>query len=149
MPSYWMLVTTKDNYNITREMGFKVQGVKSKHRKRAQRMLPGDRVLYFIQSSKCFPGTATSDSGAREEHDEIWVSHNGKEDFPYRVDIHPNLVLEDREHLDGYQLGPGLHYVKRWAPEDWDLAFQDHLHLLSQRDFGLIEDEMRRVMRNR
>jgi hypothetical protein len=42
-------------------------------------------------------------------------------------------------------LGPRLDYVKRWAPENWPLAFWDRLHLLPQRDFRLIEGEMERI----
>ena len=41
-------------------------------------------------------------------------------------------------------LAPRLEYVKRWPPEDWPLAFFDRLHLLPQRDFRLIEGEMKR-----
>ena len=38
-----------------------------------------------------------------------------------------------------------LEYVKKWAPEKWPLAFWDTLHLLPQRDFKYLEDEMRRI----
>jgi predicted alpha/beta-hydrolase family hydrolase len=40
-------------------------------------------------------------------------------------------------------------YVKRWAPEDWPLAFQGQIHLLSSQDFALIEHEMRRTIERR
>ena len=40
-------------------------------------------------------------------------------------------------------------YVKRWAPEDWPLAFQGQIHLLSSQDFALIEHEMRRTIDRR
>jgi hypothetical protein len=39
--------------------------------------------------------------------------------------------------------------VKRWAPEDWPLAFQGQIHLLSSQDFALIEHEMRRTIDRR
>jgi hypothetical protein len=40
-------------------------------------------------------------------------------------------------------------YVKRWAPEDWPLAFQGQIHLLSSQDFALIEHEMHRTIDRR
>ena len=40
-------------------------------------------------------------------------------------------------------------YVKRWAPEDWPLAFQGQVHLLSSADYALVEGEMRRVILRR
>ena len=46
---------------------------------------------------------------------------------------------------DAMILGPRLEYVKKWLPENWPLAFLDRLHLLPQRDFRLIEGEMRRI----
>ena len=46
------------------------------------------------------------------------------------------------------QLGPRLEYVKRWPPESWHLAFFETLHLIPQRDFRLLEGEMKRVLRN-
>ena len=38
--------------------------------------------------------------------------------------------------------------MKRWLPESWPLAFFDTLHLIPQRDFSLIEGEMKRVVAN-
>ena len=61
----------------------------------------------------------------------------------------PDYVLEEEQYIDGLQLGPSLEYVKRWAPEDWPLAFWDRIHLLPSRDFKLIEDEMKRAKKQR
>jgi hypothetical protein len=49
--------------------------------------------------------------------------------------------------LDARQIGPTLEYVKKWAPEDWPLAFIGMLHIIPQRDFTYLEDEMRRLFR--
>ena len=149
MPNYWMLVTTLENYRITQGLGFTVQGVKAKQRKKAQRMQQGDRVLYYLKFIQKFPAIATITAPFWEEHKAIWKPERGREDFPYRVQIRPDIVLEEEEYLDAHQLGPGLHYVRRWVPEDWYLAFQEHLHLLPQRDFSLIYEEMRKVARRR
>ena len=55
-------------------------------------------------------------------------------------------MLDEAQYIDARQLAPRLDYVRRWAPEDWYIAFaQTNLHLLPKRDFGLVEDEMRRL----
>ena len=59
MPNYWMIVSSAENFEISRELGFLVQGVKSRHRKKAERMEPGDRVLYYLTGVQQFGGTAS------------------------------------------------------------------------------------------
>jgi hypothetical protein len=46
-------------------------------------------------------------------------------------------------------LGPTLEFTKRWSPKLWYLAFVDTIHLLPQRDFNLIENEMRRTLKKK
>ena len=68
---------------------------------------------------------------------------------PWRVQIRSDVVLNWYEYLDARQIAPRMLYVKRWAPEDWPLAFQGQIHLLSSQDFALIESEMRRTIDRR
>ena len=51
--------------------------------------------------------------------------------------------------MDARLLAPRLLYVKRWAPEDWALAFQGNVHLLSAADFSLVDNEIQRTVRAR
>jgi hypothetical protein len=63
------------------------------------------------------------------------------------VNARPDYVLDEDLWLDARQIGPTLEYVKKWAPEDWPLAFIGMLHIVPQRDFTYLEDEMRRLLR--
>jgi hypothetical protein len=148
--SHWMIVMSPENFEITRERGFDVVGLKSRHRKKAERMALGDRILFYVAGSQVFPLTATVTSTFFEDHSAIWVSTERRPDVsPWRVQIRPDVVLHWYEHLDARQIAPRLLYVKRWAPEDWPLAFQGQIHLLSSQDFALIEHEMRRTIDRR
>ena len=148
--SHWMIVITPENFEITRRRGFDLLGLKGRHRKKAERMAVGDRVLFYVSHAHVFPATATVTSGFFEDHRVIWQNNERRPDvFPWRVHIRPEVVLEEYEYLDAYQIAPRLLYVKRWAPEDWPLAFQGQVHLLSSADFQLIEQEMRRVIDQR
>ena len=46
--TYWMIVTSPENYELTRKLRFAQQGVKSRHRRKAERMAPGDRVCWYL-----------------------------------------------------------------------------------------------------
>ncbi len=143
--NYWMFVQTRDNFEITKNMGFKLHGLGAKHRRRADRMQPNDNILYYVKDTKSWPALATIRSKAFEDRSPLWNPTHRGEDFRYRVKIEPRLVLEDEEAVNALLLAPRLEYLKRWAPELWPLAFMDSVHLLPQRDFRLIEAEMKRV----
>jgi hypothetical protein len=97
-----------------------------------------------------FPATATVTSSYFEDQSQIWQSNERRADnFPWRVHTTPDLVLEPHEYVDAQLLAPRLLYVKRWAPEDWALAFQGNVHLLSAADFSLVDNEIQRTVRAR
>ncbi|MDD9995894.1 MAG: EVE domain-containing protein [Dehalococcoidia bacterium] len=143
--NYWMFVQTRDNFEITKSMGFKLHGLGARHRRRADRMQPNDNILYYVRETKSWLALATIRSKAFEDRSPLWNPTQRGEDFRYRVKIEPRLVLEDEEAVNALLLAPRLEYLKRWAPELWPLAFMDSVHLLPQRDFRLIEAEMKRI----
>jgi hypothetical protein len=113
-------------------------------------MAHGDRVLFYVTHTRVFTATATIHSTYFEDHSPLWTSPSGLgDDFPYRVRTQPNYLLEPWDYISAYLIAPRLLYVKRWAPEDWPLAFQGDLHLLSSADFGLIEGEMERILKSK
>ena len=59
MPSYWIVVGSPDNFEKTAELGFTVQGLKSRHRRKAERMDQGDRLVWYITGDQAFAGIAT------------------------------------------------------------------------------------------
>jgi hypothetical protein len=148
--SHWLITLSPENYSITRDMRFTLLGLRSRHRKKAERVAVGDKVLYYVLTERLFPATATVTSAYFEDRHPAWINHERKDDpFPYRVHTQPNLVLEPGEGLDAEALAPRLLYLKRWPPEQWYLALQGDVHLLSAQDFVLIEREMQRVAESR
>ncbi len=146
---YWMVVSSPENFRKTREHGFSVQGVKSRHRKRVEQMRSGDRLLFYVTGRMAFTATCTLTSAMFEEHNLLWRSTRRDEDYPWRVRMRPDAILEDAEWLLAKEIAYRLDYVRKWPPEHWTLAFQGHLHQLPQKDFKLIEDEFRRTVRGR
>ena len=144
--NYWMLVISLENFRITREQGFTVQGMRTSLRRKAKRMEAGDRLLFYISWAQRFAATATMTSAYFEDHSLLWKAQDPAEDYPCRVSIEPATVLEEEEFLDARQIAPRMEYVKRWVPEWWPLAFQGDLHLIPRKDFSRIEDEMKRLV---
>ena len=149
--NYWMVVQTPENFQISKEMGFAIHGVRYKHRRRAQRMEPNDRMLFYVSGIRQWTATASVTSRYFEDRKPIWRSagRGRPEQFPFRVELSPDLVLDEAEYIDALALAPRLDYLKRWPPERWPLAFIDSLHLLPQRDFRLVEAEMKRALSQR
>lgn len=148
--SHWLVTLTPENYGITRKLNFTLLGVRSRHRKKAERMAPGDRVLYYVFEERVLPATATVASAYYEDRTPVWINRERPDDpFPYRVHTRAAVVLEPWEGLDAQALVPRLSYVKRWPPEQWFLALQGDLHLLSAQDFQLVEAEMQRTVDRR
>jgi hypothetical protein len=146
---YWMLVSSPENLRKTREHGFSIQGVKARHRRRVDSMRPGDRVLYYVTGRMAFAASVTVTSPLYEDHTPIWRSARREEDYPWRVHIRGDIVLEDLDWVTAKDLAFRLEYVRKWPPEHWTLAFQGHLHQLPQKDFALIEGELDRSRRRR
>src|SRR5918998_1059658 len=99
---YWVIVSSLDNWYRTAEHGFTVQGMKSRHRKKAERMQPGDQIAYYVTGVKAFAGVATITSAYYEDHEPIWTSSNKRkadEDYPYRVRITPDIVLDEADFV--------------------------------------------------
>ena len=143
--NYWMVVSSPEDFEITKEGGFSLFGVRSKYRRRAQRMQPDDRMMYYVHGMRKWTATATIKSTFFEDRTPVWTPGKRRELFPFRVKTEPAIVLDEEDYIDALILAPRLEYLKRWAPEDWPLAFIDSLHLLPQKDFRLIEGEMNRI----
>ena len=146
---YWMIVTSPDNFRKTRDHGFSIQGLKSRHRRRVETMRVGDRILYYVTGRMGFAATVTVGSPMFEDHTPIWRSARRDEDYPWRVHIRADLVLEEMDWVPAKELAYRLDYVRKWPPEHWTLAFQGHIHALPRTDFGIIEDEITRSSRRR
>jgi len=142
--NFWMVVCNQDNFNITKNLDFTTQGLKSEYRRKVQRVEPGDRLLYYVTGIRCFAATATLTSTYREEQTIVW-QNEGSATWLYRIDIKPDVVLEEPQYIQAGLLAHRLDYIRRWPPETWYMAFQGNLHLLPKNDFFIIEEEMKKL----
>ncbi|MEC9140143.1 MAG: EVE domain-containing protein [Chloroflexota bacterium] len=146
--NYWMLSITEENFNVTRTQGYKIQGFGHRQRRKTDRMVKGDRLLYYVKGLRVFPVAATIISTVFEDEKPLWISSQLNEQYKYRVRMRAEFILRPDQYLQANQIGPRMDYIRRWPPELWHHAFWEELHLLPRKDFELIEDEMRKVLRS-
>jgi hypothetical protein len=147
-PQYWIVVSSLDNWHKTVEHDFTVQGMKSRHRKKADQMTPGDKIIYYCTVVKAFAGITTITSEAFEDHTPIWVSGNTKkagEDYPYRVQIERDLALGDDDLVPAEPIAWQMVYASKWPAANWTLAFQGNVHNVPREDYELIRAEIEKA----
>ncbi len=142
--NFWMITCNPENFNITRDLDFTIQGLKSEYRRKVQRVEKDDRILFYVSGLRQFTATATVTASYQEVDNNPW-RNEGKATWPYQVGIKPEVVLAPEQYITAGLLAYRLDYIRRWPPENWHLAFQGNLHLLSKSDFSLIEDEMKKL----
>ena len=146
MPNHWIIVGSPDNFEKTAELGFTIQGIKSRHRRKAERMGTSDRLAWYITGDQAFAGYATITGGYFEDHDPIWSSGKKKdEDYPWRVPIRKEVVLPRERWVPAEALVRRLAYVSKWPAEHWRLAFQGNVHEIPESDFDIIRAEIDKV----
>src|SRR5260221_12422998 len=88
----WMVVGSPDNFARTRDLGFSVQGFKSRQRRKVlEQMHPGDNLVYYVSKAQAFGATARVESGGYGDPQIIWQSKPGGGQ-PRRVKRSPRRV---------------------------------------------------------
>lgn len=140
-PQYWLIVSGIRNFQASRDLSFTVQGLKSRHRRKAERMGPGDKLVYYVTGLKAIAGIVSVTSSSFESHERIWASADptkDAEDYPFRVAIEPDLILIESAFIPAEPLAHAMEYTKRWPAKNWTLAFQGNVHNLPVGDYELI-----------
>jgi hypothetical protein len=139
----WLVVTSPENFERTRRLGFTVQGFKGRHRSKASRMAPCDTLLYYLIREGTFAATCRVTSTLFEEHTRHWTSPRHPDElYPWRVRIEADVVVSAQARPTARELAAQLQFVKRWPEAHWRLAFQGMLHALPAADGRLIRETL-------
>jgi predicted RNA-binding protein len=140
--SAWCLTTSPDNFRRTAETGWKVQGVKSRRERTAREIAPGDRIVYYVTKAMAFGATVAVTGKCFEDHELIWTSKPG-EDYPWRVAIAPEAVVEDPAlWVPAEELLERLEFPRKWPPEHWRLAFQGNIRAWPEHDYLVVHEAL-------
>lgn len=146
MPNYWMIVGTPTNLEISRGLGWTLQGFKSRHGKKAAAMEPGDLLIYYVTQSQAFAAVARVTSRAFESHEIVWRSDSKPpDDYPWRVHIELVAALPVGRFLPAAPLARLMAHVAKWPAANWTLAFQGNVHALPQSDGEMLAGLIQRA----
>src|SRR4029078_9083628 len=81
--SFWMIVTSPANYERTKLLRFRQQGMKKRHLRKAERMAPGDGMSWYVTGHQTFAAIATLTSPYFESAKPIWVSDGAPDIYPW------------------------------------------------------------------
>lgn len=143
-PTHWLLVSSPENFEVSRARGFDLAGMKGRHRKKAEMVKAGDTVFFYTVGLKAIAGLAEATGPYFESEEHIWTSKREGEEYPFRFPIRPLSIIK---HPDDFvrveQYLDSLIYPRRWPRENWTLAFQGNVHVLGQEDFELLASAVR------
>jgi hypothetical protein len=143
-PRTWILTGSPENYAVTRELGFRLVGLKEGRHRQAQEMEPGDRIVFYLTRRMCFAASVRLTGELFEDRSLVWPGKPGKVDaYPWRFEAEPELVLEESEWLPAETLADELEHIRKWPREHWKLAFQGQLRTITHRDSERLAERMR------
>ena len=146
----WILAGSVENLRINIERGFDVIGLKERRIRQAEQFEPGDLVVFYVTGVQAFGAIARVLSPMFEDREPIWPQGKKKapEDYPWRVEAEPVLVLAEEDFVPAESLLGELEHLGKWPAEHWHLAFQGQLRTISSGDAALLEERMRAAVRS-
>jgi hypothetical protein len=140
----WVLTGSLDNFQTTREHGFKLIGMKERRRKQAEAMEPGDEIVFYLTVVQAFGGIVRITSEMFEDRTKVWPGKPKNPDpYPWRFETEPIVVLDEEDFVPAVELASELEHVGKWPIEHWHLAFQGQLRTVSDADAELLESRIR------
>jgi predicted RNA-binding protein len=142
----WVLTGSLDNFRATREHGFRVIGAKERRRRLAEKIEPGDRIVFYVTGVQAFGGEVRVTGEMYEDRTRLWPGKPGKPDpYPWRFPTEPVTVLSEEEFVPAVELAAELDHVRKWPAEHWHLAFQGQLRTVPEADSRLLERRIRQA----
>jgi hypothetical protein len=145
----WILTGSLENFRINVERGFDVVGFKERRRLQAEQFEPGDEIFFYVTGVQAFGGIARVKSEMFEDRAPIWPgvkegTRRGKppEEYPWRVEGEPVLILPEEEFVPAEELATQLEHVRKWPPDHWHLAFQGQLRMIGEADAELLRERL-------
>lgn len=140
----WILTGSLENFRINVERGFDVVGFKQRRRNQAAEIGPGDEIVFYVTGVQAFGGIARVRSTMFEDRAPIWPQGSKKrpEDYPWRVDAEPVLVLDEDDFVVATELATELEHVRKWPADHWQLAFQGQLRTIGDADADLLRTRL-------
>jgi len=144
----WILTGSLENLQATRDHGFRLIGIKERRRALAERIVPGDVIVFYVTGVQAFGGSVRVTGDMYEDRSRVWPGKPGKPDaYPWRFPTEPVVVLDEDDFVAAEPFAPALEHVRKWPPEHWRLAFQGQLRPVTAADAAVLDRALRDAAR--
>jgi len=136
----WLIISSRQNLDITAQRNYTMQGLKRRHRKKAGEVEPGDYFFYYITGEQKLAAVVQVDSFVSEGNDKIWVNlgKDPEECYPWRFKISPHVILKEQDWMSMVTFSDQLLHFRKWPAKNWRLGLQGQIHGLREEDTELL-----------
>lgn len=140
--SGWLLISSKQNLEITAGIKFKEQGLKKRHRKKSLEIEPGDFFFYYITGEQKLAASLRVESFVTESDQKRWVNLGKDPDecYPWRFETTPQVILDEDAWLNMIDFSDKLLHFRKWPAKNWRLGLQGQIHALRDEDTLMLLD---------
>ena len=138
--SGWLIISSKQNLDITSRLNFTQQGLKKRHRKKAHEIEQDDYFFYYITGEQKLAAVVKVESFVTETDDKVWVNlgKDPEECYPWRFETSPHIILEEERWMDMSDFSDKLLHFRKWPAKNWRLGLQGQVHALRDEDTQLL-----------
>ena len=146
--SGWLIISSKQNLSITEDLGYRAQGLKKRHRKKALEIEPGDFFFYYITGEQKLAAVLEVQTFVQEASDKVWVNlgKDPNECYPWRFQMSPVIILGEHKWMPMETFSKQLLHFRKWPEKNWRLGLQGQMHALRQEDTDLLMEAFQNIM---
>lgn len=136
--THWLLVSSPSNFETSRSRDFDIAGMKTRWKKAAADVKPGDTVFFYLTGIKSIGGEAVVTGGSFFDETFVWESTKPGEVYPWRFPVEIVKARDAGDYLEVESFLEDYENAKKWPAKNWTLAFQGNVHRLTGHDYKLI-----------
>jgi len=144
----WLIISSKQNLEITAGLKHTLQGLKKRHRKKASEIEPGDYFFYYITGEQKLAAVTKIQSFVNEASDKVWVNlgKDPEECYPWRFEMTPHVILDESKWMDMSDFSDKLLHFRKWPTKNWRLGLQGQIHALREEDSKYLLETFNRII---
>jgi predicted RNA-binding protein len=137
--SYYMIITTKEDYCIDLERNFQVVGFPERNRNSVKKFKKGDRIVFYISKKSVFASVVEVVGEYFYDKKQIWSDEYDL--WPHRINCKPVHIIDDFNLMVYIKdIWDNLSFIK--TKHKWGSQVQGSFRTLSEYDFTVIETEI-------
>lgn len=143
----WLIISSRQNLEITAGLNHRQQGLKRRHRKKAGEVEPGDYFFYYITGEQKLAAVTKIQSFANEASDKVWVNlgKDPEECYPWRFEMTPHVILTDEQWMPMVEFSDKLLHFRKWPAKNWRLGLQGQIHALREEDTQFLLESFHKI----